>query len=74
MKLKQSFIREVIGQGRKLTKDYLYWTEKYSSDTTQETFFVVYRSETDQLYCNGNKLKFSSYETVGVYNENGERF
>lgn len=74
MKLKQSFIREVIQQEKKLTKDYLYWTEKYPSNTTQETFVVVYRSKTDQVYCKGAKLLFASYETVGVFNENGERY
>lgn len=74
MKLKQSFIREVIEQEKKLTKEYLYWTEKYSSSTTQETFVVVYRSKTDHVYCRGSKLIFDSYETVGVYNETGERY
>lgn len=74
MKLKQSFIREVIQQERKLTRDYLYWIEKYESKETQEIYYAVYRSKTSETFCRGTKLLFSSYETVGVYNEAGDRY
>lgn len=73
MKLKQSFIREVINQGKKLTKQYLYWTDEFSSETTQEKFIVVYRSMTDKVYCRNAKLIFSSYEVVGVFDNDGSR-